>query len=141
MTVYRNAHDEASHFWIELDKFTIFDASELRWMVRYYKLSDEIREVTGNTDWRDPNQKEEYYKAYDYAEKILERQGIYSDTYFYAALEEYISKPIEDIIISEYIVVRALGMIDRRLGKRRLQKINKDELNNGLVRLLFEIRC
>ncbi len=141
LTIYRKAHDEGSHFWIELDKETIFDASELRWMVRYYKLSKEIREITGDTDWTNPDQKEGYYKAYEYAEKILEKQGVFSDVYFYTALEEYISKPIDDILVSDNIVVQALGMIDRRLGKRRLAKINIKELNNDLVRFLFEIRC
>lgn len=55
-------------------------------------------------------------------------------------LGQYLSLSIEEIITSKDPIIRALGMLDSRLGKRRLTRI---EITNEteLVQRLWQLRC
>jgi hypothetical protein len=48
---------------------------------------------------------------------------------------------IDDTIKSDIYIIRALSMIDRRLGKRRLITLSLSEDEHSLVKTLFLIRC
>lgn len=141
MTMYRKAHDQASHCWIEFDKSTIFEASELKWRVRVYRLAKEIQEANNTTDWNEPSQRKGYYESYSYAEEIIESQGIFDDGYYLEALNKYISESIDAILHSENILVRALGLFDKRVGKRRLEKMSVDQFDSELEKSFYIIRC
>jgi hypothetical protein len=60
---------------------------------------------------------------------------------FYEALHQYRSLSIDDAIVSDTMLTRALAMTDRRLGKRRLQSLKMRADEHPLVRLLYAIRC
>ncbi len=55
-------------------------------------------------------------------------------------LQDYLSYSIDEAMASEKILIRALGMIDRRLGKRRLVRIKLKEDEHPLIRLFYELR-
>jgi len=55
-------------------------------------------------------------------------------------MHEYQSLSINEILTSGNVIIRALGMLDRRLGIRRLQKINA-ESEHSLVRATYVFRC
>jgi hypothetical protein len=62
------------------------------------------------------------------------------EPFLYEALLKYESLSIDQILRSENIMIRGLGMLDSRLGIRRLSKMNvKHECK--LVRALFQFRC
>ena len=52
----------------------------------------------------------------------------------------YLHLSIDDILASENVLIRAIGMLDRRLGKRRLPAL-AGSVNHPLVRLLYVFRC
>ncbi len=56
------------------------------------------------------------------------------------SMRRYLALSIDEILTSEDVFVRALGMLDRRLGKRRLRAL---DLKNAhpLVRLFHRFRC
>jgi hypothetical protein len=55
------------------------------------------------------------------------------------ALSEYIRLPLEKILESSNPIIRALGMIDRRMGKKKLLRFNVEN-EDPLVRRLYEFR-
>lgn len=52
----------------------------------------------------------------------------------------YLSLPIEEILASDHPFVRGLGMLDRRVGKRRLAVLRPKE-QHPWPRLLLDLRC
>ncbi|MBT2733475.1 hypothetical protein [Bacillus sp. ISL-7] len=122
-TNYRAVHEPESRFWITLDGAEIYSNSKVKWLFNHYKL-----------------RLDEECMSYHEAEKILEEQGQYYIDYIEDSLCEYINLSISDAINSKSFLIRALGMIDKRLGKRRLQSIEIKENEHILVRKLYAIR-
>lgn len=73
-------------------------------------------------------------------DKLLMANSIFSSDHLYPALRSLINEPIDNILRSEDVLVRALGMLDGRLGKRRLKEISVDD-EPEIVRRLWLFRC
>ena len=58
-----------------------------------------------------------------------------------ADLKRYLALSIEDALISDRPLVRALAVIDRRAGKRRLRRLEIGPEEHPLVRELYQLRC
>jgi hypothetical protein len=56
-------------------------------------------------------------------------------------LKEYPRLSINEAIQNENTIIRGLAMIDRRLGKRRLQNIQLEENEHEFVKFMFNLRC
>jgi hypothetical protein len=56
------------------------------------------------------------------------------------AMFSYRSLSIDEILRCDNILIRALGMLDRRVGKRRLRTMEVEN-DHPLVRLFFHLRC
>ncbi|MED4531602.1 hypothetical protein ABET51_15955 [Metabacillus fastidiosus] len=59
----------------------------------------------------------------DYSLLILEQRSIFNVERVYDALVQYPNFSIEEALSSENVIVQALAMIDKRLGKRRLKQL------------------
>ena len=59
---------------------------------------------------------------------------------FNNATDRYLDLTIEEIISSDNLVVRAIGMLDKRLGKRRLRAMDLSG-QPELLRRLWQFRC
>ena len=70
----------------------------------------------------------------------LHAEGVYSQYDFYDALELYSSIGIDEALASGNLVVRALSLLDRRLGKRRLQALDMETLPYPVLREVLEFR-
>lgn len=70
----------------------------------------------------------------------LGQRNIYSDWMFKYSLNEYLDLTIEKILHSENPIIRALGMLDARTGKRTLRKV-ECENENELVKRMYRLRC
>lgn len=140
-TVYRETHDQRGKVWIELDKRVIFEANTLEWDMEYYTLSDELRRINNCTDYKDEKQARGYYQAYDDAEEILRRKNKMDEFQFYNAMKYYFSSPFKDSLESENTLIRIFCLLDKRLGKRRLEdyKIKRDDCE--AIKLLYKVRC
>ncbi len=140
-TNYNKTYDNVGRCWITVDKVEIFNACTMTWVKTYYGLANEIREANNCLDYTDPSQKKGYYGAYDSADAIVREKGIHSQGEFEAALKEWTSLSIEDSFASDNPLIRAFAMVDRRLGKRRLQQIVLTDSEHPLVRALYQLRC
>ena len=74
------------------------------------------------------------------AGKALQERGVIPVREFMTALFDYLNMSIDDILASDNFVVRAFGMLDRRLGKRRLAAMDVSA-EHPFVRTLHDLRC
>ncbi len=140
-TRYRRAADEDGRGYITIDKKEVYSFCTIRHGIEYYGTANEIREINKCTDYSDPNQSEEYFDAYDEADKITKEKGLYSQYEFYGSLEEYLSLPFDRALESENLIIKSLAILDRRLGKRRILKMGDSVKGNPLLEHLFNLRC
>jgi hypothetical protein len=110
-------------------------------MMEHGELSTQLREIFNATDYRKLEQREDYYLAHEQAVVILHQKELYSRDDFDAAIEKYVNLSIENSIGSKDVIVRALAMLDRRLGKRRLSHLEICPTEAQIVREFYTIRC
>src|SRR4029077_2383339 len=127
--------------WITLDGVEIFDFSTLRTWVAQQRLRDALRGTDKEPDWRDARESEQFSEARAQAEEIVHRQGVYTQYEAYAAISESLSLSIDQALCSDDLLVRALAVLDRRLGKRRLAKFPLRATEHALVLDLLAYRC
>lgn len=129
-TRYRGAHDQEGEGWITIDGKRIHSMSSLSFIIARNDLFLKFRS-DGDLSVQE---------AWDKAETLLETTGQMSLGGFNAALFDYLNLSIEDAIGSERTPIRAFAMLDRRLGRRRLQSY---DLRNEpeLVSVFHQIRC
>ena len=139
-TNYRHVHDGEGRGWITVDKTEIHQFSTLEYYVESYKLASAIREINESSNFRDPEQRPGYLEASDQADDILLAQGIASQWWYVRSLQDYLQLSIDDALASENFLHRALAVLDRRLGKRRLKLLRLPSTEHGLVRRLLQVR-
>ncbi|WP_245671439.1 SF0329 family protein [Pseudobacillus wudalianchiensis] len=76
----------------------------------------------------------------DYSIFILEQRNIFNVEHVYDAFVQYPHFSIEEAIRSDNVVIQALAMIDKRLGKRRLTHLKFDPDTHPLVTTFYRIR-
>ena len=70
-----------------------------------------------------------------------DRAGRYDDSAALLDLEAYLSLPIDEALRSPSPLVRAMAVVDRRVGKRRLRALDVGPREHPLVRELYLLRC
>jgi len=125
-TRYRRSHDEVGRSWVTFDNEIIHDFCTVKLRYKYNIKANMIREETKSLDWRDPEQKKGYYDAYRITDKGMELQGIHNQFEFYKAIEEYLSLSIDEAMRSTNPIIKAISWFDKRLGKRRLIRIEEE---------------
>lgn len=130
-----------SRAWITWDKKELMNFSNVGWYLQYSELAHRIREANNYSDYRDPKQQAGYYAAYNQAEEIMKTRNVFSRANFLAASWEYLESPINDALQSDNPIIRALAMLDRRVGKRRLAKMELIEAEHPIVKKFYYLRC
>jgi hypothetical protein len=117
-TGYHKCHDEQGRYWITVDGREI--VSMPHWICTWYGWEDAVP----------PDRTEEFNEYMAMATK----GGLGRSMWRYQSLS------IDEILSSEDVFIRALGMLDRRLGKRRLRALDPKEAH-PLVRAFHRFRC
>ena len=138
---YRHSHDEPGRAWITVDGEEIVELSDHRFQNEYYPLAQKIREQNRATDFRDPEQRADYHAAYDAAREVTAAKGNFAGWDFTVAARRFLSLSIEDALASDDPLIRALAMLDRRVGKVRLRRLVEDKVENPVVLELLRVRC
>jgi hypothetical protein len=129
-----------SRAWITWDKEEIANFSTAKWWVKYRELTRQIRDI--NRVPHSWGKHRAHYSMIDEESKaILRKQGVYTRDGFIYSLLDYMELSIEEVLQSENPIVRALGMFDRRLGKRRLRRMQLDDTEHPLVKQFYQLRC
>lgn len=111
LTRYHKVHDSYGRASIRLDgkELVCFSWTE---MIRQDNETNEIWKETGVWDYDDPALKEKW-----------NREGTFSDWDFLEAATDYLETGIGDALMSDNPLVRIFAVLDRRVGKRTLEKI------------------
>lgn len=146
--VYRQAHDSPSRVWLTYDKVQIFTAADLSFSIQHFNREQELveqyelRSIPYNDDWEamfNSPEREALIAASDQAEEELHQAGVWASWHLYASLTEYLNLSIEEALSSDYPLVRAFALFDRRVGKRRLS--NMRHFAHSIEEKFFHIRC
>ncbi len=138
-TRYHKAHDQMGRAWITSDGQEVINICTFAYESELWRESSRIREGSGCTDYRIAENREGYRAAYTEAELILREKAIFNRHAFHASLFSYLNLSIEQILSSPNPMIRAIGMLDRRVGKRRLSAMDMGN-ENPLVARLHQFR-
>lgn len=129
-TSYRGTHDEEGRGYITFDKKEIWSMCTLKfYSIEYDKIKDIVERENVTP-----------YEAQLLAHKELESEGKYNQYKYYESLDEYCNNSIEKSLLSDNLLVRCLAMLDKRLGKRRLQNIDLENESSKVIEF-YKIRC
>jgi hypothetical protein len=138
-TRYRHAHEQAGEAWITFDKHRLVSMGSWRYELEVTNARDRLLREWDAIGRPAPEGESSYEVAADEAEQSVHDQGIYALPDAYAAFNAYLNLSIDDILQSTNHLIKALGMLDQRFGKRRLRSYEASEL--VLVQKLFACRC
>lgn len=135
---YRHSREEVGRVWLELDGRELISFDTTSYIAKRSRLASELEDVrpTGpDADGAGTSQNVD-----EAAKDALRRAGEYDDYSALVDLESYLSLSIDDALRSPSPLLRALAVIDRRVGKRRLQVLAPLTSEHPLVRELFKAR-
>ena len=110
---YRRAHDAEGRWALELDGIETGGIGDIP---AHLAERTEIERLQRDRD-------ESPGAVQPEARRRLRAEGKHSLEEFYASLESYIGLSIQDARASEDVLIRALAILDRRFGKRRLTEL------------------
>ena len=139
-TRYRHAHDGEGEAWITIDGQVAYSMGSLGYLVKHHQGAERLRKERGCTDYRNPDHASGYYAAWREARRNVAQAGEFALWDFNGALFDYLNMSIDEILCSDHPIIRGFGMLDRRLGKRRLTAL-KETIQHPFVGLLYEFRC
>ena len=145
--VHRKSHDRTGSFRVTLDGVEVFRASDIPFDMAATACGEELRKERALSptlmgDLRTMMASEELkllHAAYDDAEVEVRQAGMFPGWEITRLLFDYIHLPFEEIVIHEHPFLRAISLLDRRYGKRRLAKIDT-EREHSLVKQFYTIR-
>jgi hypothetical protein len=82
-----------------------------------------------------------YEQAVADAADAARQAGIYGDEDVLSELEAYLSLPVDAALASDSPLLRALAVLDARVGKRRLRELASAPEEHPLVGALLRLRC
>ncbi len=139
-TRYRKSHDDLGEGWITIDKQLVLRFAEFTHDVERSREAERLQKERECTDYRNPDQNEEYRRADSDAQEIVQGKGVFGMWQLDEALFGYLNMSIDDAIESDNPIIRAFAILDRRFGKRRLKDFDSSS-ENPLVRTLHRFRC
>jgi hypothetical protein len=122
LTSYRKSHDEADKVWITIDGERIFSC-------KHYPYEFGERELC----WFDGLNLEE-------AKTVLNQNELHKPKEFGEAMRIYLDLPIEEALQSSNPFIKAFALIDRRTGKRTIEKIKISDSEHTLVKAFYNLR-
>ena len=131
LTRYHAVHNSYGRASIKLDGKDIVVFS---WFDMYKQDSDinEQWEKTGVWDNEVLNLKEKW-----------EQEGTLSDWDFLQAATDFLQMPVADALVSDNCLIRIFAILDRRVGKRTIKKIQESEIYKTYpewVQQFYELR-
>jgi hypothetical protein len=121
VTSYRGSHDGADTVWITVDGERVFSCSHYPY---------------------ERGEAEEYYKGLrgEELKNTLREKAIHKPADFGNAMHLYLDLPPGEALASPDPLVRAFAIVDRRMGKRGMKKLDELSMNHPLVKAFYELR-
>lgn len=136
---YRNAHDGLGRVVITVDKEEIVSMCTITAQREEFYCAKNIRAEQNNYHWDDIDQNRAIQNE---AHNVLKKNGVYAQYDFFDILEQYFEKPIEQLLESTDSLMKILCLLDRRVGKRKLLKMEQEITKSGeWVQYFYQLRC
>jgi hypothetical protein len=127
VTQYRRAHSWISESWITINGERVFDCgSRTYFMASRLELGRRIQAKEAT--------------AWEIVKNTLAEQEIHEPEEMGSAMREYLDLSIEEAICSTNPFIKALAIVDRRIGKRRLKELEIDDDEHSLVKAFYDLR-
>jgi hypothetical protein len=136
-TRYRDSHDEVSEAWITVDKKKVCTAGYYRWM------NEAPSEFDGTEDgWIATGTHADFTSAISSNPLVLRLQQleIHHNSHLTGSLFNYLNTSVEASLISTNPFYKAFAIVDRRIGKRRVNLLEVADDEHSLVRLFYALR-
>lgn len=143
-TRYRGTHDREGRGWITVDGEEVASMCTLSAYAEQHRRAAEALGADPKkawTDWGGVRGDPAYWQRWYEAEEERKADGVLAQWDFYQALWEYTQSSIAVALGSPNVLVRALAMLDRRLGKRRFLQLRDIESASPLVRRMHALRA
>ena len=128
-TRYRTTHDQDGRAWITLDGREIVNMPHLwTWLRDRDERALQLAAAAST-----------FQEMRDTADIALMNEGKFMQPYLGTAMHEYLSMSMTEILEAGNPVIRAIGMLDRRFGRRRRECFDSAR-EHALVRELYEFR-
>ena len=130
-TNYRGAHDQTGRAAIRLDGEEIFQCDYFNFSEKYYDAWHEIVPKKA--------EKAKVISRHEQAKLVASSQV--GTHYFYNAFYEYHNNSIDKSIASPDAMIRLFAILDRRIGKRRLEKlVSEVEKQPEWLQVFYKLR-
>jgi len=130
-TNYRAAHDQTSRIAIRLDGEEVFRSDYFDWAMKQYEARCELQERTDG--------EKHTWAFYEDVNQIASDQGGIPS--FFKSFYEYQNSSIDESLTSPHAMVRLFTILDRRVGKRRLEKLLLEVANQPeWLQVFFKLR-
>ena len=158
-TSYRYASDRPGNCYLAVDKKNILNMSDTTTPIRWYQTEQEIKndpniEIPVDNEEIEAIRKESKgipedrlhviarsRKVSVLAKELLSAQSSLSKSNFTVAATTFLSRPIEERLESQDILLNILALVDRRVGKKRILNMSeKIKLKHPAVQYFYEIR-
>lgn len=158
-TSYRYLPDKAGICYISVDKKNVFNMSDKTSLIKWYQTEQEIK---NDSDIQIPISNEEIEavrkdtkgapedrliviarsrKMSGYAKELLSAQASLSKSNFNVVANNFLTISIEESIESDDILLNILALVDRRVGKKRIQNMaEKMKVKHPIVQYFYELR-
>jgi len=121
LTSYRESHDGADKVWITVDGQRILSCKH--YPHEWATLDAHYDGLSG-----------------EQIESLLREKEIHSPNDFGYAMRAYLDLPIGDALKSGNPLIKAFAIIDRRVGRRTLEKLEITDSDHTLVKAFYALR-
>lgn len=132
VTRYREATDYGTEAWITFDGKKIFGAGH------YHRFVPECiewhRRGIGSMTVTDAK------IQYQEIREMLDEREIHDTEQLVSAMRSYLDMSVGDALKSDNPFTKSLAIIDRRVGRRTIERLEIDESEHSLVKMFYEIR-
>jgi len=157
---YRYLPDKSGICYISVDKKNVLNMSDKTNTIRWYQseleikndpdiqipiTNDNIEAVRKTIKGPVPEDRlivmARSRKSTEHAKELLAAQASLSKSNFSVVANQFLTTPLEESMESNDIVLNILALVDRRVGKKRIQSMSeKIKLKHPIVQYFYELR-
>lgn len=138
VTNYRKTHDQLGRAFITVDKKEVLNMCTITTeMALYRKIREIKKERQLSSDDSSQN-----LEIWEIAHETVKKEVILAQYDFFDAVEKYFQLSIGNVLQSENMIIKILGLLDRRVGKRTLKSLKESmQQEKEIVQYFYRLRC
>lgn len=158
---YKYIHDKSGSCYMTVDKNDIFVMQNMKYGIRWYQNEQEIvkdyenkvvvmqAEIDAFKEKEGHNIPEERIpliirkrKTAEIAKTIMKEQIALSKSNFFDVVNTFLTTSVDSSLNSDNILLNVLAIVDRRVGKNRLRKMEQQIYEkHPIVQYFYHVRC